>query len=56
MVMHFSDYLVYLWLIPITLQILLPLVILCGWTIIKLPSLLFGSKDLMRSADAVYTS
>ena len=37
--MHFSDYLVYLWLIPITLQILVPLAILCGWTIIELPLL-----------------
>ncbi len=42
--MKISDYLVYLWILPVVLQIILPLVILCGWLVIKLPALLFGFK------------
>jgi len=48
--MHFSDYIVYLWMIPVASQILVPLVILCGWTVSKLPALLSGSKASMGSA------
>ncbi len=43
--MNFGDYAVYLWLIPVVFQIFLPLVLLCGWMVIKLPFLLFGSKS-----------
>ena len=40
--MNFGDYTLYLWLFPVAFQILLPLVVLCGWTVFKIPSLLFG--------------
>lgn len=42
--MNISDYLVYLWMLPVVLQIILPFVILCGWLVMKLPALLFGFK------------
>ena len=29
--MNISDYIVYLWLIPVTLQIVVPLAMLAGW-------------------------
>ena len=45
-VMKISDYIVYLWMFPVVLQILLPLVILCGWMVTKPLVLLFGSRGL----------
>ncbi len=41
----FSDYAVYFWMIPLVFQIVLPLIILCGWGLLKLPSLIFGRKE-----------
>jgi hypothetical protein len=38
--MNFSDYIVYLWLFPFTAQILLPLLVLGGWSLLKLPTVL----------------
>ena len=37
--MNISDYIVYLWLIPITLQIVVPLAMLAGWGVGRLVSL-----------------
>lgn len=42
--MNASDYIAYLWLIPVVLQIILPIIILCGWSLTKLPALLFGDS------------
>ena len=33
------DYLILLLFFPVVLQIILPLMVLCGWTVIKLPAL-----------------
>ena len=49
--MHISDYLVYLWLIPVSLQIIVPLAILCGWTVLKLPLLFVSSKSSMSNTE-----
>ncbi len=40
--MEISNYIVYLWLFPVVLQIILPLVTLCGWMVMKLPAILLG--------------
>lgn len=42
--MNLTDYVVFFWLLPVVLCIILPLLILCGWFVVKLPSLLFGIK------------
>lgn len=42
--MNFGDHIVYIWLLPVALQIFLPLVIFCGWAVLKLSALLFGSN------------
>lgn len=46
--MNLSDYLVLLLFLPVTLNIILPLVILCVWTVIKLP-LLFVIREARQS-------
>ena len=44
--MNFGDYIAYLWLVPVLFQIDLPIVILFGWSVVKLPSFLVGiSKE-----------
>lgn len=35
--MSLSEFLVLLLFFPVVLQIILPLMVLCGWTVIKLP-------------------
>jgi hypothetical protein len=42
--MNIGNYAVYFWLLPVAFQIILPLVMLCGWAIFRLGALLFGSK------------
>ena len=49
--MNFGNFAVVLWLIPVVFQILLPLVLFCGWMVFKLPSLLFGSKASMSNVE-----
>ena len=44
MIMNLTDYVVFFWLLPVVLCIIFPLLILCGWAVVKLPSLLFGRK------------
>lgn len=46
--MNPSEYLVLLFFLPVTLQIILPLVTLCVWTVIKLP-LLFVIREARQS-------
>lgn len=46
--MSLSEYLVLLLFLPVSLQIILPLVILCVWTVIKLP-LLFVIREARPS-------
>ena len=36
-IMNLSEYLVLLLFFPVILQIILPLAVLCGWMVIKLP-------------------
>lgn len=45
--MKISEFVVYLWMVPLMLQILFPLVVLCAWVVIKIPVSLFG---LLRPA------
>ncbi len=45
--MNFGDFAVSLWLIPVALQIFLPLVLFCGWQVIKFSLSLFGTKTSM---------
>ena len=40
-----SEYLILLLFFPVVLQIILPLVVLCGWMVIKLPLMLLGRDD-----------
>ena len=47
-VMSLSEYLVLLLFLPVSLQIILPLLILCVWTVIKLP-LLFVIREARQS-------
>ena len=49
--MNFGDFAVSLWLIPVAFQILLPLVLFCGWMVFKIPSLLFGAKTSMSNVE-----
>lgn len=44
-VMKFSDYIVYLWMFPVVLHVVLPLLLLCAWMVIKPLVLLFGFKE-----------
>ena len=41
--MNLADYVVFFWLLPVVLLIILPLLTLCGWGVAKLPKLLFGN-------------
>jgi len=44
--MNFGGSIAYLWLVPVLFQIVLPIVILFGWSVVKLPSFLVGiSKE-----------
>jgi hypothetical protein len=43
--MKLSNFIASLWLFPVILQVLLPHFILCGWSVIKVPSLLLGHLD-----------
>jgi general stress protein CsbA len=43
------DYLILLLFFPVVLQIILPLMVLCGWVVIKLPALF-----VMREAKQSY--
>lgn len=47
--MILGDVIVYFWLLPLTLEILLPLAILCGWAVIKLLSFFFGANKAPNS-------
>jgi hypothetical protein len=47
-VMNPSEFLVLLLFLPVTLQIIVPLVILCVWTVIKLP-LFFVIREARQS-------
>jgi len=49
--MHIGDYFVYFWLIPVFSQIIIPLLMLCGWTVLKLPSLVASSKATVNNAE-----
>ena len=40
-----SNFITYLWLYPVILQVLLPFFMLCGWSVIKVPSLMLGHLD-----------
>ncbi|MBT8360742.1 MAG: hypothetical protein HKP41_03440 [Desulfobacterales bacterium] len=42
--MNLTDYVVFFWLLPVVLCIICPLLILCGYAVVKLPSLLFGGR------------
>ena len=55
-IMNISDFIVYLWLFPVVLQILLPLAVLCGWTVIKLPVLLIGNKRPAHKAAPIFAN
>jgi len=54
--MDFGNFAVVLWLIPVTFQIIIPLVILCGWTVLKLPSLFASSKSTVSNAEPSFAS
>ena len=44
--MNISEYIVYLWLLPVAVQIVLPLVILCGWAVYRVFSRIVVSDKL----------
>jgi len=50
--MNISGYIVYLWMFPVIFQILLPMIILLGWMVNKLPALLFGLRK--PTEDRIY--
>lgn len=44
--MDLGDYIAYLWLVPVLFQVVLPIVILFGWSVVKLLSFFVGvSKE-----------
>ena len=45
-----------LWLIPLAFQIVLPLLILCGWTLLKLVTLLFGSTSSRSIVEPAFST
>ena len=53
-IVNLTDYVVFLWLFPVFLCIILPLLILCGWVVVKLPSLLFGKKTPRVEAEQIF--
>lgn len=40
--MDVGDFALYAWLFPVVFQIVLPLAVFCGWTVIRIPLLLLG--------------
>ena len=36
-----NEYLLFIWLFPLAFEIVLPLIILCSWSLYKLPNLIF---------------
>jgi len=40
--MDYGDYSIYFWLFPAAFQIIIPLIIFCLWSVMKLPVALLG--------------
>ena len=55
-IMNPSDFAVYAWFFPVVFQIILPLVVLSGWLVLKLPSVLFGKQTAEMDAEEVLAS
>ncbi len=51
-----ADFAPYVWLFPVVLQIVLPLVVLSGWLVLKLPLLLFGRRAAGTEDTKVFAS
>lgn len=54
--MSASDVALYAWLFPVVVQIVLPLVVLLGWMVIKLPLSLFSRDKSTTFAEQALSS
>ena len=54
--MGISDFAPYAWLFPVVVQIVIPLVVLLGWMVIKLPLSLFGRERPTTLAEQALAS
>lgn len=53
-VMDVSNFAFYVWLLPVVLQIVLPLTLFLGWAVIKMPMLVLGkSKSEIHAEPAL---
>ena len=52
--MGVSDFVVYVWLFPVAVQIVLPLIILVGSMVIKLPMSLLSREKTINIADQAF--
>ena len=54
--MGISDVVLYAWLYPVVIQIVLPLAVLFGWMVIKLPLSLLGREKSTTLAEQAFAS
>ena len=54
--MDVGDFALYAWLLPVVVQIVLPLALFCGWLVIKLPLMLLGRDKPTTLAEQVLAS
>lgn len=49
------DYIVYLWLLPVTIFILIPLLLLIGWQIVSVLRVMISSLGFIKENDLLAT-
>lgn len=54
--MNPADVALYAWLFPVVLQIVLPLLVLSGWLVLKLPLMLLSGHDAETAAKEIRVS
>ena len=42
---RYADFIVYLWIVPVLFQIIVPILVFCGYLLVKFPALVLGSKS-----------
>jgi hypothetical protein len=52
--MNLTDYVVLFWLLPVVLCIICPLLILGGYAVVKLPSMLFGTRKVRIDTEPLF--
>ena len=54
--MDVGDFAFYVWLLPVVLQIVLPLTLFLGWVVIKMPMLVLGKAKSEIHAEPALAS